>query len=148
MFAAVVVVLAAAPADPPKLSEAALKELKKLEGRWTFEKIAAKGTEREKPLVEGEVIVLEIKDRRLTAAGREEYEIVALDPAADPKVFDLKTVPGDPKREGVVVEGIYKLDGDTLVLALHLGRDKNRPSGFDPSKDAATMVWTLKREKK
>ena len=41
-----------APADPPKLSEAAEKDLKKFEGKWKAEKLAADGNE-ETPTLDG-----------------------------------------------------------------------------------------------
>ena len=64
------------------------------------------------------------------------------------KCIDLKaTNDMGEVRKGDVYEGIYKFDGDTLVIALDLG-GKSRPSKFEAEKDSKVIVATLKKEKK
>ena len=137
---------------PSPFSEAAKKELKTLAGNWEYVKAHAK---------EGMIDIASMNAHILTIDGakweirpkdseevRERAVIIALDPSTDPKILDLKTIPRNPKREGSVVEGIYKIDGDTLVLVTYVGRDKKRPADFDVPKETETFVWTLKRVKK
>ena len=47
-----------------------------------------------------------------------------------------------------VYESIYKVDGDTLMLAVHIGEGKKRPEKFESPKDSGVVFITLKREKK
>src|SRR5262245_42165810 len=124
MLAAIMLLTLSAPADPPKLSEAAEKELKKLEGKWKAVKAVANGNE-ETPMMDGADVVIEFKGRKLLLNDKEVLEVAALDPSTDPKILDLKAlVDMGGLRKDTVLEAIYKLDGDTLMLALHMGEAK------------------------
>ena len=46
-----------------------------------------------------------------------------------------------------VYESIFKINGDTLTLAIHIGATKQRPTKFESVKDSGVVVVTLKREK-
>jgi len=148
MLAAIMLLTLSAPADPPKLSEAAEKELKKLEGKWKAVKAVANGNE-ETPMMDGADVVIEFKGRKLLLNDKEVLEVAALDPSTDPKILDVKAlVDMGGLRKDTVLEAIYKLDGDTLMLALHMGEAKKRPDKFESEKDSGVVVVTLKREKK
>ena len=127
-------------------SAEAKKELKKLEGKWKLIKLAIRGEEADFKLDS----CITFKDTQMTVSienNKEEVKIriVALDPATDPTCIDLLE-----KRAGkddLTLECVYKIDGDTLQLAISLPTaGKNRPPGFDKSIDTA-MIWTLKRVK-
>ena len=155
MFAALVVFVLAAPVDPPKekekpkeLPEAAKKELKKLEGKWKLLK-AADSTKEAEPDPKEPTILFVFKGNELTmeyGERKEAIRITAIDPSTDPKCIDLaEKRRDDPER---TIEGVYKIDGDTLQIALHIPKDaKQRPVGFEKPTDPRTMVWTLKRIK-
>ena len=151
MLAALValsLVVPAADAKEKELSEAAQKDLKKLEGVWKAVKQVNNGTE-EEPKMGGEDVVIEFKGRTLLLAGKEFLTVATMDPAADPKCIDFKSlVDMGPVSKGMVFEGIYKLDGDTLVLALHLEGGSNRPAKFESEKDSKVIVVTFERQKK
>jgi uncharacterized protein (TIGR03067 family) len=51
-------------------------------------------------------------------------------------------------RKDAVLEAIYKLDGDTLMMAVHVGEAKKRPDKFESPKDSNVVFITLKLEKK
>jgi uncharacterized protein (TIGR03067 family) len=137
--------LAAPPADEPKFSEAAQKELKKLEGKWKAVKAVTNGTE-ETPQMDGADVVVEFKGRKLIVNDKEFFEIAALDPATDPKCIDLKSlIDQGPFAKGTLFESIYKFDGEDLLLAIHIGADKKRPAKFESEKDSGVVVVTLKR---
>jgi uncharacterized protein (TIGR03067 family) len=138
---AVLVALATLPDPTEKWPEAARKELKALQGRWTVEKYLAK--DREEAPAEEQVV--EIKGWFLLANGEVEAEFAAIDPGTSPKCLDLDL--RDPDRKNPVAEGVFKLDGDTLTLCLYLGEGRSRPTGFDPPKDEGVMVAVLKRVK-
>jgi uncharacterized protein (TIGR03067 family) len=137
----------AAPADPPKekeLSAEAKKELKKLEGKWKVAKLGVNGQERTLGPDDRE-LAAEIKDGKWIFTGVEKAEIVAIDPTTEPKCIDFKSV--EKGRAGTVDEAIYKIDGDTLTIALYQGKGKQRPANFDTPKDAGTILVVLNRVK-
>jgi uncharacterized protein (TIGR03067 family) len=136
-------------ADPPKkaeLPEAAKKELKALEGKWQIVKGASAQGEADLKNLDA---VCTIEGNRLTftrGTRAEVVEVTALDLKTDPRCIDLTDVrAGRPPR---VSEGVYRLDGDTLILAVADSKEgKIRPTNFDKPTDARIMVWTMKRAK-
>jgi len=137
-----------ATADEPKLSDDAKKELKKLEGKWKAVKAVTNGLE-ETPEMDGKEVLAEFKGTKLTVNGMDFFAIVAVDPSTDPKCIDLKaTIDQGQIAKGSVFEAIYKFDGEDLIMAIHIGADKKRPTKFESEKDSGVVVVTMKREKK
>jgi uncharacterized protein (TIGR03067 family) len=148
MFAALVALTLSAPAaEEPKLTEAAKKDLKALQGKWKAVKAVTNGDE-ELPTMDGNDVVLEFKERKVLLNDKEVLVIATLDPSTDPKILDIKALADTgPLRKGTVLEAIYKLDGDALTLAVYVGEGKKRPEKFESPKDSGVVVVTLKREK-
>lgn len=149
MFAALVSLsLVVATVEEPKLSDEAKKDLKKLEGKWKAVKAVTNGNE-ETPMMDGNDVIIEFKGHKLLLNDKEVMEVAALDPSTDPKILDIKALADmGGLRKDTVLEAIYKLDGDTLMLAVHIGETKKRPDKFESPKDSGVVVVTLKREKK
>jgi uncharacterized protein (TIGR03067 family) len=148
-MSALVAALLLVPTGAPEkeLSEAAKKEVKRLEGEWKPVKIVVDGNDVD-PKRNGEEQVAEFKGRTFLVSGKELFEVAALDPTAKPKSLDFKALADlDEIAKGNTYQGIYKLDGDSLELALHLG-DGTRPTTFEPGKEAQDVVISFKREKK
>ena len=151
MFAAFVALSLTAPtADPPKekeLPEAAQKDLKKLEGKWKAVKVVA-NEEEETPTRDGTDIFVTFKAHKVTIEGVNSFQITEIDPTTDPKVIDFKAL---EDKSGItkdtVYEAIYKLDGETLTIAVYIGAGNKRPQKFESPKDSSIMVITLKRTK-
>lgn len=151
MFAAVVALSLFAPAPEDKkdkekpLPEAAQKELKKFEGKWKPTSLVANGNDEPPP----DDAILEFKGRKLRFMDADVFDVSALDPSTDPKLLDLKAVAdlGEISKDKVY-EGIYKLDGDTLKIALYIGAGAKRPTKLESEKDSAVVLVILKREKK
>lgn len=143
MVATLAAVLLLAPAaDPPKLTEAGAKELKKFEGKWQIQKEVTADDERDRS---GDATaVVEFKGQKVFAEGKELGAVTALAPSTDPKCLDMKVDEGPAK--GMVVEAIYKIDGDAMTISVFVG-EKKRPANFDKPKDAGAMLVTLKRIK-
>ena len=148
MLTALVLFTLAAPPEPPKAKELpaeAKKELKKLEGKWEI----VKTVDADKESEEKSEIYLVFKDTEVTMSFKDKKEtihITAIDATTDPKCIDFVELLRDKSER--TLEGIYKIDGDTLQLALAIPKDgKNRPTGFGKPTDKRTMVWTLKRVK-
>lgn len=150
MFAALVVAFLAAPQEKQKeLPEAAKKELKALEGKWQIVKFGSSMGESE-PDPSRPAMYLVFKGGELTMGSgdkKETLKVAAIDPTTDPKCIDLlEKRDGKPDRN---VEGVYKIDKDTLRFAMCVptADGKQRPAGFDKPTDARTVVFTLKRVK-
>jgi uncharacterized protein (TIGR03067 family) len=74
-----------------------------------------------------------------------ESQTYTVDARKSPPAIDLSGGgPGGGRSPGV--EGIYKVDGDTLTLCLALG-GAGRPTAFESSADAPTMLIVFKRAK-
>jgi len=152
MIPALVSLLLFASADDlPKLSEAGQKELKKFEGKWKVTAMAMDGQER---AADDNNVVVEFKDRKLVVKendqeAKEFFDVAALDPSTTPKILDLKALVDEgPLAKGTTYEAIYKLDDDTLTLAIYAGPDKKRPEKFESAQGSGVVVVTMKREKK
>jgi uncharacterized protein (TIGR03067 family) len=132
----------------PELSAEAKKELKKLEGKWQV--VKGLGSEGEHDLKDNEAFCLvegtKMTFSRVNAKSNEMVEVTALDRSTDPKCIDLTDIrPGKPPR---ITEGVYKIDGDTLQLAIAAPKGgKLRPANFDKPTDQRIIVWTMKRVK-
>ncbi len=149
MLSVVVAVLSLVSSDgPPKgkeneLPEAAQKEVQKLQGKWRKVKVGVRGKEYTAEKGDPELIG-EFKGRKWYFEGIEKGEIVALDPAADPKLLDLKSL--EKARDGAVDEAIYKVTGDTLTICLYQGKGKKRPTTFDiPNDGTDTILMVFER---
>ncbi len=153
MLTAIVLLFLAAPTDPPKekqkeLPAEAKKELKKLEGKWKVVKVADANKEAEIPK-DTESLVFEFKGADITMLfgdKKESLRVTAIDSTTDPKCIDLI----ETRKDGTerTLEGIFKIDGDSLQLAFTIPKDaKSRPTSFDKPTDPRTVVWTFKRVK-
>ncbi len=133
----------AAEADP--FNEAARRELKALEGKWVVERLEADGKKHEPEA--GERAELTIKGTMWTfEPTRENWEVAALDSSCNPKLIDIKST--KTGRAASIREGVYKLDGDTLTIAIYQGKDKKRPTSLKTPTEAGTVLFVLKRAKR
>jgi uncharacterized protein (TIGR03067 family) len=134
--------------DPPQeLPEAAKKELKALDGKWRVVKVVF--SDREALHEEEDGLIFSFNGRAIDFAKSGSGVVVALDPETDPKCLDFKTLKEfGVLRAGSTYESVYKLNGDTLTWAVHVGREKNRPVSLDKPTDPGTLVIVLSRVKK
>jgi uncharacterized protein (TIGR03067 family) len=118
-------------------------------GEWIGEKAIAGGKELPVPpggisftfMADGQMMVKEGVKREKADTGS--YK---LDPKKDPAEIDL--VP-PMKKNDPIVQGIYKLDGDTLILCFGRGAPgKERPKKFESPEGSDLIVITMKRAKK
>jgi len=93
-------------------------------------------------------LTIEFKDRIVIVQGEEHATVSSLDPATNPKCLDLKSLRDlGAMKKGDVLEAIYKLDGDTLTVAIHIAADKKRPANFDAPKEQGTLLIVFKKMK-
>lgn len=121
------------------------KELKKLQGAWTFESVEAGGKK---------LPADQFKDMTVVFAG-DKYSVkmgdmvveaatLTVDPSKTPKTFDAKVADGPNK--GKVYLAIYEISGDTLKVCFD-GEGKQRPTEFKGAGGAQALV-VHKRVKK
>ena len=152
MLTALVVLALSAPAEPPKekekeLPEAAKKELKKFEGKWQMVTFATSQGEEDVKKLEAFAVFSGAEMTLSANTGKKEsVRVTAIDTTTDPKCIDLVEVRADKSER--TLEGVYKIDGDTLYLAFAIPKDgKIRPTSFDKPTDQRVLVWTFKRVK-
>jgi uncharacterized protein (TIGR03067 family) len=130
------------------------EEAKKLAGLWVLEKGEMEGKEFG-PRQGDEAIIIDKNRIRATKAngkgvGGDEADLIGLDPSKDPKTIDWRVISGSSIN--YKVRGIYKLEGDKLILATSdFGKDE-RPTKFTSDKSAgdgrAFAVRTYVKAKK
>ncbi|HVK08309.1 MAG TPA: TIGR03067 domain-containing protein [Gemmataceae bacterium] len=76
---------------------------------------------------------------------RPEASSYTTDAKKDPAEIDVAG-PGPGGKKGPAILGIYKVDGDTLTLAM--SKDGTRPTKFESPAGSRVMLMTLKRAKK
>ncbi|MBX9580327.1 MAG: TIGR03067 domain-containing protein [Gemmataceae bacterium] len=127
-------------ADDPKADDPVKADLKKLEGTWVVEKLEAAGPAPEE-LKKATLTFAGDKLTMKSAGGEEMRQTVRLDPKKNPK--EMNFVPEKKEPNAAPGLAIYKLDGDTLTLAL--GPPDKRPTKFEPPENGFLLV--LKRKK-
>jgi len=138
-----VALLASAAADDK--SDAAKKDLDKLQGTWTFVSMESNGQAVPQgdpaPAItfEGNKFTVKAGDAVLQAGTQ------TLDPGKKPKEVDSTVTEGEGK--GTTMLGIYELDGDHLKACFDT-QGKKRPTEFKTAADSGHMLVVLKRAKK
>lgn len=122
------------------------KELKKFQGAWKFESSESGGQK---------IPAEQLKDFVLTFDGAKHTvkngtEVIqagtqTIDPSKSPKAIDVTLTEGAMK--GMVLLGIYEIDGDTLKVCFDMG-NKKRPVEFKSPPGSETFVNVHKRAKK
>jgi uncharacterized protein (TIGR03067 family) len=139
-IAALLLVVAASPADTPK-DEDAKKDVEKFQGKWTVVSIEEDG--KLEPADEVAKFEVTFKDNLFTVkikdASHKELTI-KVDPTQKPAAIDLS--PKDPKEPTVL--GIYKWEGEMLTIC-GTDQSKDRPKEFSSGKGITVLV--LKRAK-
>jgi uncharacterized protein (TIGR03067 family) len=121
-------------------SDAVKKELDIIQGQWTVKWIEQDGKKFE--LDERVCVFRGNKCTWHKGAPQEskgEQATFEIDPTCAPKIIDYTA----PAVNGTKKEGIYKIEGDTMVWCLYEGEGaKNRPSEFKttPGSDCV-MIW-------
>jgi uncharacterized protein (TIGR03067 family) len=101
-------------------------DAKSLSGAWRVVSLEFGGEKQDAP--EGDEAVVTFKDGKALVKDEEQFTFKT-DPTTDPKIIDfVKSM--DPDK-GQTLEGIYKFDGETLVICLWSGMGtKSRPADF------------------
>jgi uncharacterized protein (TIGR03067 family) len=117
------------------------KELGKLEGTWKTVAQEANGKREDKDKIKKHDFVFEGEKLIIKDAKKSREHSIKIDPKQTPKTIELTDPEGDP-----VGRGIYKLDGDSLTIAI-TKPSFDRPTEFTTKKGSNHVVVVLKREK-
>jgi uncharacterized protein (TIGR03067 family) len=121
------------------------KELQKFQGRWTFESVQAGGVQESADNFKDMMLMFEgakhtiKKGNEVIQAGMQK-----IDPSKSPKTIDVTITEGPSK--GVVMLGIYEIDGDTLKVCFDMV-GKKRPTEFKSTPGSPTFLNVHKRIK-
>ncbi|MDW8265371.1 MAG: TIGR03067 domain-containing protein [Gemmataceae bacterium] len=140
-----VAVLAADLMAAPGLKEPK-DELKHFEGDWTFESWQQSGEQLPEDLLK--TASWTVKGDRYTfeLAGDREEGTIKLDPSRKPAALELKITEG--KDKGKTQVGIYKFDGDKIIICLAQPGEKERPADFATTEDDDNILVVIRRVKK
>jgi len=134
------VLLGAEPAP-----DAAVQDLKKLQGTWVMAELEINGQQVPEEKRKNTTLVIK-DDKYLIKVKDKTYETTfKLDPSKDPKEIDMffPDGPNAPK----VSKGIYRLDGDTFQLCRAQAPGEDRPRDFATTAESGLFVVVWKRQK-
>jgi uncharacterized protein (TIGR03067 family) len=132
--------LAPAAARPPEPTD-----LDRLQGEWELVGLEVREEFVPAAKLAGTTLVI-CKDKYTTVVKKKEYPVVfTLDPKPDPKHIDM-LIPDDSGTPRAA-KGIYKLDGDKLVICRGQAPGGERPRDFVSSATNDTFVVTWQRKR-
>jgi len=135
-----------ASGDPP--GNAFTRELKALAGTWRPVSAENNGYKASEEDLKGALWVRDADGKWTMRRGDEivvEWAVKKIDATKNPKTIDIEVTAGTYK--GVVYQGIYELDGDTLRICFALPDRDERPTEFSASKGSIRALSEFKREK-
>jgi uncharacterized protein (TIGR03067 family) len=125
------------------LERAKAKDLAAFQGEWRVRWVERDGEKTEL----GAEAVYTIKGNKWLLGDRE-ISSIAIDPSCNPKLLDLTRLIPD-QRKGFKMEGIYKIEGDTMVWCCHTGEGvKQRPTEFRADRGWDGTMYHMTRVKR
>jgi uncharacterized protein (TIGR03067 family) len=126
--------------------EKAKKDLEKLKGTWSITRCEAAGAALPEEVVKGGSFAITGDKYEFKMADQSEDGIIKLDPSKDPHEIELDIKSGNDKDK--IQVGIYKLEGDTLMMCFAQAGEKQRPKEFTTKAGTNEILFVVKKEKK
>ena len=127
-------------------------EWKKMEGKWNMQQIVFAGRVAEDKPFDERIFVFKDGHLKCSLTHNPKGFQVQLNESTKPKSVDLVDATTILKRQGgseeqkSVVQGIYRFDGDNLLLSLAAPGEKERPREFDSKAGSKIVAVTLTRK--
>lgn len=129
-------------ADPKK----ELTDLERFQGEWVMVGLEVREESVPAEKLAGTTLVVK-KDAYTTVVKKKEYPVTfTLDPKQDPKHIDM-LIPGD-SGEPQLSKGIYKFEGDRLIICRGQAPGGDRPRSFVSRAKDDVFVVTWERKPK
>ncbi len=120
------------------------KDLAAMQGDWALAWLERRG---EKIPIERPAI-LTIRGKKYLY-GKRELLSLKIDPGFSPKLIDLTILAPEDEAKGTTLEGIYKIEGDTMVWCFYAGEGvKQRPLEFRTAPGSGLIIHGFKRAKR
>lgn len=111
-----------------------------IQGSWSTVAQEANGEKQEKDKLKKHTWIFDGEKLTIKEENNAREHSFKLDPGKNPKTIDI----ADKRGDGIGL-GIYKLDGDTLTMALDKPQ-RDRPKEFTTKKESTHVVVVLKRD--
>jgi uncharacterized protein (TIGR03067 family) len=141
LFGAVALATGCGKKDEP--SSGGADDKARVQGSWVVTRVELPETDAKTQSKIGEEIQniqVTVKDGTITATIPRErepgYATFTFDPSKSPKEVDFTETDKEGRkseRADATMPGIYKLDGDTIVIAVQIEKGGPRPNDFKPS---------------
>jgi uncharacterized protein (TIGR03067 family) len=155
LLSTVIIILAAMTVRADNAAESAKAnkaELEKLHGKWEVVSVVERGKEDETFPQRGLVFAFENDSLTITSASKgsaTEKGSIRLDSSTNPKLLDFVKTSKGPDGHDRVMEGVYTLDGDTLLWCFNLDGNRpakaNRPAAVESKAETSAVLFKLKR---
>ena len=128
--------------------------LKALEGKWEVTSCLKDGEELDTVVKLG--IKFEFKDINLEVTGSDasftpQKRFIKLDVSTKPMLLDVAEKAEELKDGSKLLEGLYAIDGETLMFCLQMDGDQpakgKRPAGLESKAGSGALLFTLKKVK-
>lgn len=125
-------------------TDAAKKDLEKLQGEWVIAALEVNGVDVPENKLDGSVLT--VKDDSYVVKRKDQSTRVkiTLDAAKDPKEVDMLFLDGANKDK--VQKGIYQIKDGKFIITRGLSPDQNRPRDFATWPDSGYFVVTWKKK--
>ncbi len=153
-LALLLIASAALADDAGDRAKATKADLDKLQGRWKVTALVVRGQEVDDFVKLG--VKFKFKDDALTVVGdadgfAEQNRVIRIDASTSPKLIDFAESAKGFEEKKDLVESVYALDGDSLVICFNLDGSApakgNRPAAVESKADSSAALIKLERIK-
>jgi len=119
-----------------------------VEGTWTVSEIVFHGHKMEKRVAgtrfafAGDTMIIDTTTVENPLYDRQKISISV---STEGGMNTIETTNVDGKLEGVKRSGIWKIDGDMLILCIPTSEDDNKPESFVSTEDSRTALYIMRR---
>lgn len=121
------------------------EEMAKFEGTWQLTSRIIEGKPMANDKLADQTISVKGEQYIFHVGGITAELTFKVDPTKDPKTIDITYTKGTYK--GRTLQGIYKIEGDTLTMCRAIEPDEKRPTDFTAKEGSGRTLLVCKRKK-